>query len=60
MTPTALRKHGLELRPLIIAHRGHSTAAPENSVAALNAAVAAQADIVECDVRIAADSVPVV
>lgn len=47
-------------RPLVIAHRGHSAAAPENSLAALDRAVAAGADVVECDVRLASDGIPVV
>jgi glycerophosphoryl diester phosphodiesterase len=37
-------------RPLVIGHRGARTTAPENSAAALEAAVAAGADIVEFDV----------
>jgi glycerophosphoryl diester phosphodiesterase len=46
-------------RPLVIAHRGASAAAPENTPAALEAAVAAGADLVEVDVRLSADGVPV-
>lgn len=37
-------------RPLVIGHRGARTDAPENSAAALLAAVAARADVVEFDV----------
>lgn len=37
-------------RPLVIGHRGARTDAPENSAAALEAAVAAGADVVEFDV----------
>lgn len=37
-------------RPLVIGHRGARTTAPENSAAALGAAVAAGADVVEFDV----------
>lgn len=44
----------------VVAHRGHSAAETENSPAALDRAVAAGADAVECDVRIAGDGVPVV
>lgn len=47
-------------RPWVIAHRGHSAAERENSLAALDRAVEAQADAVECDVRIAGDGVLVV
>lgn len=44
----------------VIAHRGHSTAATENSVPALEHAIAAGADAVECDVRLSADGVAMV
>jgi glycerophosphoryl diester phosphodiesterase len=37
-------------RPLVIGHRGASAVAPENSLAALEAAVAAGADLVEFDI----------
>ncbi len=47
-------------RPLIIAHRGASTYAPENTLAAFRKAVDAGADGIEIDVRLAADGVPVV
>jgi glycerophosphoryl diester phosphodiesterase len=46
--------------PLIIAHRGKAGDAPENSAAAIRAAVAAGADIVELDVRLTLDRRPVV
>jgi glycerophosphoryl diester phosphodiesterase len=39
-------------RPLLIAHRGASAVAPENSLAAMRAARAAGADAVEIDVRL--------
>lgn len=51
MTPSIVR---------IVAHRGHSAAAPENSLAAMDRAIAAGADLVECDVRMAGDGVLVV
>ena len=47
-------------RPLIIAHRGASSIAPENTLIAFQRALAAGADGLEFDVRIAADNVPVV
>jgi glycerophosphoryl diester phosphodiesterase len=47
-------------RPLIIAHRGASTHAPENTLAAFRAAIDAGANGVEFDVQLAADGVPVV
>lgn len=46
--------------PLIIAHRGASAVAPENTIAAFEAAIAAGADGIEFDVRLASDGVPVV
>ncbi len=47
-------------RPEVIAHRGFSLAAPENTLAAFRAAVEAGADRVEFDVLLTADGVPVV
>jgi glycerophosphoryl diester phosphodiesterase len=46
--------------PLIIGHRGASAWAPENTLAAFRWAVAAGADGIEMDVRLARDGVPVV
>jgi glycerophosphoryl diester phosphodiesterase len=45
---------------LIIAHRGASAYAPENSLAAFNLALSEGAEGIEFDVRLAADGVPVV
>ena len=42
-------------RPLIVAHRGASTEAPEHTYAAYVAALSAGADALECDVRLTAD-----
>src|SRR6201999_3863999 len=46
--------------PLIIAHRGASAVAPENTIAAFEAAIAAGADGIEFDVRLSREGVPVV
>ena len=46
--------------PLVIAHRGYSAHAPENTLASIRAAIDAGADGVEFDVRLARDGVPVV
>ncbi len=46
--------------PLIIGHRGASTHAPENTLAALQMALDDGADGVEFDVQLASDEVPVV
>jgi glycerophosphoryl diester phosphodiesterase len=46
--------------PLIIAHRGSSATAPENTIAAFARAFDDGADGVELDVRLASDGVPVV
>lgn len=48
-------KHKARYRPLIIAHRGASGSAPENTIAALRKAVTEGADAVECDVRLTND-----
>jgi len=42
-------------RPLVVAHRGSSGTAPENTIAAFREAVRAAADIVELDVRMSRD-----
>jgi glycerophosphoryl diester phosphodiesterase len=47
-------------RPLIIAHRGASAVAPENTLAAFARAVSDGADGIEFDVRLSHDKVPVV
>ncbi len=47
-------------RPLILAHRGASAYAPENTLAAFRLAAEMGADGVELDVRLSADGVPVV
>lgn len=36
---------------LVVAHRGYSSKAPENTIAAFNMAIAARADYFECDVH---------
>jgi glycerophosphoryl diester phosphodiesterase len=47
-------------RPLIIAHRGASAHAPENTIASFKQAVELGADGVEFDVQLARDGVPVI
>ena len=47
-------------RPALVAHRGHWKQAPENSLAAIEAAIVAGADVVEIDIRMSADCVPMV
>lgn len=47
-------------RPAVVAHRGYAAVAPENTLPAFAAAVAAGADWIEFDVRTTADGVPVV
>jgi glycerophosphoryl diester phosphodiesterase len=42
-------------RPWLCGHRGHSVGAPENTLASIRAAAAAGGDIVEIDLRLAAD-----
>lgn len=43
------------MRPVIIAHRGASAHAPENTMAAFERAIREGADACECDVRVTAD-----
>jgi glycerophosphoryl diester phosphodiesterase len=47
-------------RPLVIAHRGYSAFAPENTMAAFRLANAAGADLVELDYHHTQDDVPIV
>lgn len=46
-------------RPLIVAHRGYSTRAPENTMAAYQLAVESGTEMIEADVNITRDGVPV-
>ncbi|MSQ43390.1 MAG: hypothetical protein EXR45_04175 [Chloroflexi bacterium] len=46
--------------PLVIAHRGSSGVAPENTLASLELAVSQAAMAVECDIVLSADGVPIV
>lgn len=48
------------MRPLIIAHRGSSAVAPENSLAAFQRALDDGAEGIEFDVRLTSDHIPVV
>jgi glycerophosphoryl diester phosphodiesterase len=57
---TALNSLQLDDRTLVMAHRGASQAAPENSLAAIRAAIEARADWVEIDVQETADDQVVV
>ncbi len=47
-------------RPLVVAHRGASADLPENTLVAFEAAARAGADVIEFDLRLTADGVPVV
>ena len=47
------------MRPTVYAHRGGAALAPENTLAAFDAGLAAGADGIELDVRLSADGVPV-
>jgi glycerophosphoryl diester phosphodiesterase len=57
MRPAELRQ--LRAHPLVIAHRGLSYRAPENTLASYREAIEAGADMAECDVWLSADRVPV-
>jgi glycerophosphoryl diester phosphodiesterase len=54
-------EHLLDLnRPLVIAHRGYSAIAPENTLPAFERALAAGADLIELDYHHTRDGVPMV
>lgn len=46
--------------PLVVSHRGHHAEQPENSLAAIREAASVGAHLVEIDIRITADEIPVV
>lgn len=48
------------MKPLIIAHRGFSDEAPENSMASFRKAIDTECDMIELDIRLSADNVPMV
>jgi glycerophosphoryl diester phosphodiesterase len=47
--------HADKNRVLVVAHRGSSGSAPENTVAAFQLALESGADIIECDIRLTRD-----
>lgn len=49
-----------QIWPAVVAHRGASALYPENTLRAFQGAIEAGADLVELDVRVTADGVPVV
>ncbi len=49
----------MRTRPLVIAHRGFSFIAPENTLASYKLAMTAGADMAECDVYLTQDEVPI-
>ena len=51
-----LQSLGSSESPVVIAHRGHSEEAPENSIAAFHRAIEAKADMIELDVRLSSDN----
>ena len=59
LAPVPSAQRHLRTHPLIIAHRGFSYRAPENTLVAYRQAIQAGADMAECDVRLSADRVPV-
>lgn len=54
-TYTKYASHFIRTYPEIIAHRGFSTKAPENTISAIEAAIKAKADRVEIDVQLSQD-----
>jgi len=57
MLVSAMADSSLPKLPFIVAHRGNSSEAPENTAAAVRSGIAAGADLVEFDVRVSADGV---
>jgi glycerophosphoryl diester phosphodiesterase len=49
----------MTMKPDLVAHRGYALRYPENTLAAFEAAIAAGARWVECDVQLSADGYPV-
>jgi glycerophosphoryl diester phosphodiesterase len=58
--PTPAQKLIASPRLLVIAHRGNSSVAPENTLPAFESAIDAKADLVELDYYHSADGMPVV
>jgi glycerophosphoryl diester phosphodiesterase len=58
--PVAILRSEFDKRNLVVAHRGASSAEPENTVAAFEAAIRAGADAIELDVRLTRDGIPVI
>jgi glycerophosphoryl diester phosphodiesterase len=54
-TYTKYASYFIKVYPEIIAHRGFSTKAPENTISAIDAAIKAKADRVEIDVQLSLD-----
>ena len=55
-----LREKVLEKELFVVAHRGSSGTAPENTISSFKQAILAGADMVEADVQITSDGLPVV
>jgi glycerophosphoryl diester phosphodiesterase len=58
--PVAILRNEFGQRNLVVAHRGASSAQPENTLAAFEAAIDAGADVIELDVRLTKDGFPVI
>lgn len=55
-----IRPVGPGSTPAVVAHRGYSSVAPENTLAAVESALRSGADYVEVDVASSADGVPII
>jgi glycerophosphoryl diester phosphodiesterase len=58
--PSKQNQHATSRKPLVIAHRGASAFAPENTMAAFKLALLLGADGIELDVQLSSDGYPVV
>ena len=52
-------QHAMAGPPVVIAHRGYSAKAPENTLAAIRVAIEAEIKFIEIDVQLSSDGVPV-
>ncbi len=60
MNKFPVRTYSKTKAPLVIAHRGASGYHPENTMAAFSRAVALGADMIECDIQLSKDGIPMV
>ncbi len=55
-----MESHPLQSHVKVIAHRGNSSQAPENTLIAFQEAIQMNVDFIECDVQMSKDEVPII